>query len=76
MYSRVLGVISVDIGLMDQLLVKYCATFGKKCLSLKNRVLLEKLVLSDLIKKFPAFFGFRSLIADTCPYPEKIQSAP
>ena len=38
---------------------------SNKCLSLKTRVLLEKLVLSEQIKNVPALFGLRSLIPDT-----------
>ena len=37
---------------------------SNKCLSVKSRVLLEKFVLSELIKKVPAFLGFQGLIPE------------
>ena len=45
-----------------------------------SRVLLENLTGSQLIKKFPAFYGTRSFITGlqwsaTCPYPEPDQSS-
>jgi hypothetical protein len=44
-------------------------------LTLWSRVLLVKLAGSQLVKKFPAFYGIRRFItaftrAATCPYPE------
>jgi len=40
-----------------------------------SRVLLEKLIVAQLVKKFPAFYGTRSFItvfttAGYCPYPD------
>ena len=44
------------------------------------RVLLEKLIGLQLVKKFPAFYGTRRFITTqasaTCPYPEPAQSSP
>ena len=45
-----------------------------------SRVLLEKLTGSQLVKKFPAFYGSRGLlphlqVPSTCPYPEPAQSS-
>jgi hypothetical protein len=47
----------------------------------RSRVLLEKLTGSQLVKKFPAFYGARMSITTfqvpaTCPYPEPDQSSP
>jgi hypothetical protein len=44
-------------------------------------VLLEKLTVPHLVKKFPAFYGTLNLIttfttAATCPYPEPEESSP
>ena len=46
-----------------------------------SKVLLEKQTSSQLVKKFPAFYGTRMLITavqvpGTCPYPEPVQSSP
>jgi len=46
-----------------------------------SRVLREKLTRSQLVKKFPAFYGTRSFVTSskssaTCPYPEPDQSSP
>ena len=41
-----------------------------------SRVLLEKLTVSQLVKKFPAFYGTRRFITATCPYPEPARSNP
>jgi hypothetical protein len=42
-----------------------------------SRGLVEKLTTSQLVKKFPAFYGTRMFItAFTCPYPESDQSSP
>jgi hypothetical protein len=42
----------------------------------RNRVLLEKLTGSQLVKKFPAFYGTRMFITPfTCPYLEPYQSS-
>jgi hypothetical protein len=49
-----------------------------------SRVLLEKLTISQLVKKFPAFYGTlepegslpHSQVPATCPYPEPAQSSP
>jgi len=45
------------------------------------RVLLEKLTGSQLVKKFPAFYGTQgslpqSQVPATCPYPEPDRSSP
>jgi hypothetical protein len=45
------------------------------------KVLLEKLTVSQLVKKFPTFYGTRMFITvfkalATCPYPEPDQSSP
>jgi hypothetical protein len=46
-----------------------------------SRLLLEKLTGSQLVKKFPPFYGTRRFITAfkvpaTCPYPEPDQSSP
>ena len=45
-----------------------------------SRVLLENLTVSQLVKKFPAFYGTRRFItaftSATCPYPEPARSSP
>jgi hypothetical protein len=46
-----------------------------------NKVLLEKLTGSQLVKKFPALYGMRrslpySHVPATCPYPEPARSSP
>ena len=42
-----------------------------------SRALLEKITSSQLVKKFPAFYGTRRLqIPATCSYPEPDQSSP
>jgi len=45
------------------------------------RVLLKKLMGSQLVKKFPTLYGTREIITslqepNTCPYPEPDQSSP
>jgi hypothetical protein len=40
------------------------------------RGLLEKLTVSQLVKKFPAFYGTRRFMPATCPYAEPAQSSP
>ena len=46
-----------------------------------SRLILEKLTVSQLVKKFPAFYGNRKFITAfkepaTCPYPEPHKSSP
>ena len=45
-------------------------------LTARNRVLLEKLTGSHLVKQFPTFYGTRLKEPVTCPYHEPDQSSP
>jgi hypothetical protein len=51
-------------------------------LAITNRIVLEKLTVPRLLKKFPAFYGTRKFFTEfttvltTCPYPKPDQSSP
>ena len=50
-------------------LLTYLLTYLPPC----SRVLLANLTGSQLAKNFPAFYGTRSFVTATCPYPEPDQ---
>ena len=61
MQKKLFGIINLDFNATGQLMISYSA-FIKYLLTPWSRFLLEKLTVSQLVKKFPAFHGTRRFI--------------